>query len=142
MSDLISRSALMELARNHIGGTVDCNDIARFPGVDAVEVVRCKDCLNAMKVEKQLLRDLRFREDAVVCGMTGQVVLQENYCSGGVKEEVKSVVSARHCGSCIRGNKRFLSDGKLNTVCMTCLKDGRSRWEWFGMQGVKHHENT
>ena len=44
MSDLISRSGLMELARNHIGGTVDCNDIARFPAVDAVEVVRCKDC--------------------------------------------------------------------------------------------------
>ena len=38
MNDLISRSALMELAHNHVGGTVDCNDIARFPAVDA-EVV-------------------------------------------------------------------------------------------------------
>ena len=28
----------MELARNHIGRTVDCNDIARFPGVDAEPV--------------------------------------------------------------------------------------------------------
>ena len=37
-NDLISRSALMELARNHIGRTVDCNDIARFPGVDAEPV--------------------------------------------------------------------------------------------------------
>lgn len=38
-NDLISRSALLELAHNHVGGTVDCNDIARFPAVDA-EVVR------------------------------------------------------------------------------------------------------
>lgn len=37
--DLISRNALLELAHNHVGGTVDCNDIARFPAVDA-EVVR------------------------------------------------------------------------------------------------------
>ena len=39
MNDLISRSGLLELAHNHVGGTVDCNDIARFPSVDA-EVVR------------------------------------------------------------------------------------------------------
>ena len=38
-NDLISKSALLELAHNHVGGTVDCNDIARFPAVDA-EVVR------------------------------------------------------------------------------------------------------
>ena len=43
-NDLISRSALLDFAHNHIGGTVDCNDIARFPAVDAVEVVRCRDC--------------------------------------------------------------------------------------------------
>ena len=41
---LIDANALMNLARNHIDGIVDCNDIARFPTVDAVEVVRCKDC--------------------------------------------------------------------------------------------------
>ena len=34
MSDLISRDALMEYARNHIGHTVDCNDIARFPAAN------------------------------------------------------------------------------------------------------------
>lgn len=43
-SDMISREALLDFAHNHINGTIDCNDIARFPGVDAVEVVRCKDC--------------------------------------------------------------------------------------------------
>lgn len=30
MSDLISRSALMKFALNHVGGTIDCNDIERF----------------------------------------------------------------------------------------------------------------
>lgn len=54
-NDLISRSALLELAHNHVGGTVDCNDIARFPAVDAVVVrhgrwimrggyIRCSEC--------------------------------------------------------------------------------------------------
>lgn len=36
MSDLISRSALIEFARNHFGGEIDCNDIARFPTIDTV----------------------------------------------------------------------------------------------------------
>jgi hypothetical protein len=36
---LIDANALMDLARNHVGGTVDCNDIARFPTVDAAPVV-------------------------------------------------------------------------------------------------------
>lgn len=38
-NDLISRSALLEFAHNHVNGTVDCNDIARFPAVDAEPVI-------------------------------------------------------------------------------------------------------
>lgn len=38
MVDLISRAALLEFAHNHVNGTVDCNDIARFPAVDAEPV--------------------------------------------------------------------------------------------------------
>ena len=49
MEDLISRDALLEFARNHVGGTVDCNDIARFPAIDAVEVVRCGECIHATR---------------------------------------------------------------------------------------------
>lgn len=45
-NDLISRSALMELAHNHVGGTVDCNDIARFPAVDAEPVRHGRWILN------------------------------------------------------------------------------------------------
>lgn len=37
--DLISRAALLEFAHNHIGGRIDCNDIARFPAM-AIELVR------------------------------------------------------------------------------------------------------
>jgi hypothetical protein len=32
---LINANALMEFARNHINGMIDCNDIARFPTTDA-----------------------------------------------------------------------------------------------------------
>lgn len=33
--DLISRSELIEFARNHIGGMIDINDIARFPAAQS-----------------------------------------------------------------------------------------------------------
>lgn len=49
---LIDADALMALAHNHINRTVDCNDIARFPTVDAVPVVRCRDCRNRQNPEE------------------------------------------------------------------------------------------
>lgn len=36
--DLISREAAIALARNHVGHTIDINDIARIPAVDAVPI--------------------------------------------------------------------------------------------------------
>lgn len=35
---LIDANALMEFARNHINGMIDCNDIARFPTVETEPV--------------------------------------------------------------------------------------------------------
>lgn len=35
---LIDANALMEFARNHVNGMIDCNDIARFPTVAAESV--------------------------------------------------------------------------------------------------------
>lgn len=35
---LIDANALMEFARNHTNGMIDCNDIARFPTVEAEPV--------------------------------------------------------------------------------------------------------
>lgn len=44
---LIDVDSLMEFARNHKDGKVDCNDIARFPTIDAVPVAHgrweCQD---------------------------------------------------------------------------------------------------
>ncbi len=39
MSDAISKTALLAFANNHVGGTIDCNDIARFPTMDVAPVV-------------------------------------------------------------------------------------------------------
>lgn len=44
MSRLIDAFALCEYANNLKDKQVDANDIMRFPRVDAVPVVRCKDC--------------------------------------------------------------------------------------------------
>lgn len=44
MPRYIDAEKLCELARNNIDGTVDANDIMRFPTADVQEVVRCKDC--------------------------------------------------------------------------------------------------
>lgn len=41
---LIDADALCEYANNTKDKTIDANDIMRFPTVDAVPVVRCKDC--------------------------------------------------------------------------------------------------
>lgn len=44
MSRLIDADALCRYANNTKDKTVDANDIMRFPTVDAVRVVRCRDC--------------------------------------------------------------------------------------------------
>lgn len=41
---IINAWELMQYANNTREKTIDANDIARFPRIDAVEVVRCKDC--------------------------------------------------------------------------------------------------
>lgn len=38
----IDANALLELAHNHVGGTVDCNDIARFPTLDYAPVIHAR----------------------------------------------------------------------------------------------------
>jgi hypothetical protein len=42
---LIDADALCEYANNLIDKTVDANDIMRFPRVDAVSAVRCRECI-------------------------------------------------------------------------------------------------
>lgn len=98
-NDLISRSALLEFVHNHIGRQIDCNDIARFPAVDAVEVVRCKDCKFSV-----LLKDSDLRKESPWCYYTGDcrlctnieliedeplMIEDEFFCAYGSKANVK-----------------------------------------------------
>lgn len=71
---LIDADALMELARNHINRAVDCNDIARFPTIEAEPVVRCKDCM--------------YKEVPKCCPyqISGFAVPDDWYCPMGVKK--------------------------------------------------------
>lgn len=81
-NDLISRSALLDFAHNHVGGAVDCNDIARFPAVDAEPVRHGK---------------WEFREDDVtwwwMCSECGSAeILPTNYCPNcGAKMDLEEI---------------------------------------------------
>jgi hypothetical protein len=49
------------------------------PTVDAVEVVRCKDCLNGKQIPRSDLY--------VECMVLGKVMCGDDYCSWGVKPD-------------------------------------------------------
>lgn len=57
------------------------------PGVDAVEVVRCKDCLNCGM--KASIKYDGYRDDVRLCMLHGIAVLPDDYCSGGVKMDAE-----------------------------------------------------
>ena len=78
--DLISRKALIEFARNHKDCMVDANDIARFPAVDAVCVVRCKDCkyLNLSEESCEYCGD--YYEECGACTWFGACVNLDGFC--------------------------------------------------------------
>lgn len=56
---------------------------------DMVEVVRCRDCLNAMKMPEVVREHFGYREDALDCGMGYGVVLPDDYCSKGCKADAE-----------------------------------------------------
>ena len=78
MSRYIDADALCKLARNHVDGTVDCNDIMRFPTVDAVPVVRCRECAH---YETAGCKDGYGWCNARVVDSTG--VCDDFYCADG-----------------------------------------------------------
>ena len=84
---LIDADALMEMARNDIGGMVDCNDIARFPTVDAVEVVRCRECKHSYDGVANLMcgRNGQNRNGMRLGGVS---VKEEHFCSYGESKKV------------------------------------------------------
>lgn len=78
--DLISREALLEFARNHVGHMIDCNDIARFPAVDAAPVVHSSWVYSAEHGSKAVHVSCRM-----ICRNCGQEVRRldgerHNFC--------------------------------------------------------------
>lgn len=57
------------------------------PAVDAVEVVRCRDCLNC-GMNASIKYD-GYRDDVRLCMLHGIAILPDDYCSGGVKADVE-----------------------------------------------------
>lgn len=58
--------------------------IAHTPTIDAVEVVRCRDCLGAMELsEKEKLSS----NDDIKCAVNGGTWSQNDFCSYGEKAE-------------------------------------------------------
>ena len=96
-NDLISRSALLKNA--YSSGmwnretqkfdlkVVDVDDVINTQAVDAVEVVRCKDCLNCGI--KAAVKYDGYRDDVRLCILHGIPVLPDDYCSGGAKMDVE-----------------------------------------------------
>ncbi len=79
-SDLIIRDALLdEYDRVHVGKAGGARKlIAEAPAVDAVEVVRCKDC--------------EFGQKPTVCARLGTVVKPNDFCSYGMRRKKKDTV--------------------------------------------------
>ena len=84
--DLISRSALLKKAemRGHclrplvtaFHMCVDVKDIEKAPAVDAVEVVRCKDCVYWPKAKVN-------RKGFLICPARGMEITAKDFCSYG-----------------------------------------------------------
>ena len=93
MTDAISRSNLIKLCHNLVCGTVGPNEIARVPGIDAVPVVRCKDCKHAVPITKPLIAKA-FKGEAMACNIWRgslcvglSVVNLDGYCSDGARRD-------------------------------------------------------
>lgn len=61
--------------------------INNMPTVDAVEVIRCRDCLNCGM--KASIKYDGYRDDVRLCMLHGIPVLPNDYCSGGVKMDAE-----------------------------------------------------
>ena len=82
MDDLISRSKLIEFENNYFGGGIDCNDIARFPTIDAEPVVRCMECENS---EPCPIAGV----DYIYCNKWESIANKNGYCYCGAKMDLK-----------------------------------------------------
>ena len=93
MDDLISRYGLLEaMPKDDILMSLDVRRcICDAPAVDAVKVVRCKDCVN---MGKHPLLVKGYREDCGCCMAHGWIVSPETFCSWGKTADEK------YCPNC------------------------------------------
>lgn len=94
MSDLISRSAALELSYcaikpNHdcpsVVSVVDVEDIEKLPAIDAVPVVRCKDCK-----WWGLPKGMYATENVKHCELGRYMVASNGYCVYGEVKDNES----------------------------------------------------
>lgn len=92
-TDLISRSAVLEMAFCAIKPTHDCQsvvsvvnveDIENIPAIDAVPVVRCRECKHLEKEKRQ------NGETDLFCGLTDLYANPDGYCECGARMDAKS----------------------------------------------------
>ena len=97
-NDLISRSALLEFAHNHVGGTVDCNDIARFLAVDA-EVVRHGKWIVKCETHGGPYDDGQWKEWMALCSECGRIICLDDFecAKDNVGKEIAKFPYC-HCG--------------------------------------------
>ena len=88
MDELISGEALLDCMPK--GGQLVSLDVRRYicdaPAVDAVEVVRCKDCVN---MGKRLPLPKGYKEGCGCCMVHGWNVSPEDFCSWGETADEK-----------------------------------------------------
>lgn len=84
MSDLISRSALLEELNDSKYAWQDYDAVEgalrNIPAVDAAEVVKCRDCFYWMKAKVN-------RSGGLVCPKSGMEILATDYCSKAEKRK-------------------------------------------------------
>ena len=88
MLKYIDRNALMEYANNSTVG-IDANDIARFPGVDAVPVVRCKDCKHYGndRLKRDCTEDKRYKPRVCFHGAYAKYRDPDWFCADGERRD-------------------------------------------------------
>jgi hypothetical protein len=130
-NDLISRSALLEFAHNHIGGIVDCNDIARFPAVDAVEVVRCKDCYFGKLLNSETVLCV---EEKLLPTRTSP----DFFCASGKCKTVAAVKDMKmlaHSDSVCDTCAHYAFDEEDESrACTDCDVETYNNWQWRGVE--------
>lgn len=95
MDDLISRSKLIEFANNHFGGVIDCNDIARFPTIDAEPVRHAENVTPTHPSDMFICGGCGF-----VCEITKLIYKDEDHPEVGPPEAFEYECEyCPHCGS-------------------------------------------